>query len=92
MLFNLRKDEQLKRREHSHAGTMGLKGDLTAGEIVEQLVHAQGVTRIKNVVFMVRCTRCSVLCVGHVSGTGLLPLKHLATECCPLQQLRRSPD
>ena len=36
------------------AGTMGLKGDLTAGEIVEQLVHAQGITRIKNVVFMVR--------------------------------------
>ena len=33
---------------------MGLKGDLTAGEIVEQLVHAQGVTRIKNVVFMAR--------------------------------------
>lgn len=35
------------------AGTMGLKGDLTAGEIVEQLVHAQRVTAIKNVVFMV---------------------------------------
>lgn len=33
-------------------GTMGLKGDLTAGEIVEQLLHAQRVTRIKNVVFM----------------------------------------
>ncbi len=37
------------------AGTMGLKGDLTAGEIVEQLLHAQRVTRIKNVVFMVCC-------------------------------------
>ena len=35
-------------------GTMGLKGDLTAGEIVEQLVHAQKVTTIKNVVYMVR--------------------------------------
>ena len=32
---------------------MGLKGDLTAGEIVEQLVHARTVTHIKNVVFMV---------------------------------------
>lgn len=32
---------------------MGLKGDLTAGEIVEQLVHAQRVTAIKNVVYMV---------------------------------------
>ena len=36
------------------AGTMGLKGDLTAGEIVEQLVHARKVTTIKNVVYMVR--------------------------------------
>ena len=34
---------------------MGLKGDLTAGEIVEQLVHARRVTTIKNVVYMVRC-------------------------------------
>ena len=32
---------------------MGLKGDLTAGEIVEQLVHARRVTAIKNVVYMV---------------------------------------
>ena len=32
---------------------MGLKGDLTAGEIVEQLVHARRVTTIKNVVYMV---------------------------------------
>ena len=35
-------------------GTMGLKGDLTAGEIVEQLWHARSVTSIRNVVFMVR--------------------------------------
>lgn len=35
-------------------GTMGLEGDLTAGEIVEQLVHANRVTPIRNVVFMVR--------------------------------------
>lgn len=33
-------------------GTMGIIGDLTAGEIVEQLVHANAVTRIRNVVFM----------------------------------------
>lgn len=33
-------------------GTMGIIGDLTAGEIVEQLVHANSVTRIRNVVFM----------------------------------------
>lgn len=33
-------------------GTMGLKGDLTAGEIVEQLVHARALSPIRNVVFM----------------------------------------
>jgi adenine C2-methylase RlmN of 23S rRNA A2503 and tRNA A37 len=33
---------------------MGLRGNLTAGEIVEQLVHANAVTsRVRNVVFMV---------------------------------------
>ena len=43
---------------------MGLVGDLTAGEIVEQLVHARAVTRIKNVVFMV----CAVLPALHASA------------------------
>ncbi|KAG2482924.1 hypothetical protein HYH03_018202 [Edaphochlamys debaryana] len=33
-------------------GTMGLKGNLTAGEIIEQMVHARGVAAIRNVVFM----------------------------------------
>ncbi|KXZ45270.1 hypothetical protein GPECTOR_56g366 [Gonium pectorale] len=33
-------------------GTMGLKGHLNAGEIVEQLMHARAVTRIRNIVFM----------------------------------------
>ena len=32
-------------------GTMGLKGNLTAGEILEQLVHARAVTPIRNIVF-----------------------------------------
>ena len=36
------------------SGTMGLVADLTAGEILEQLVHAQRVAPIQNVVFMVR--------------------------------------
>ena len=40
-------------RHRMRAGTMGLVGDLTAGEILEQLVHAQAISRIKNVVFMV---------------------------------------
>ena len=35
---------------------MGLTADLSAGEIVEQLVHACRVARIRNIVFMVgRC-------------------------------------
>jgi adenine C2-methylase RlmN of 23S rRNA A2503 and tRNA A37 len=33
---------------------MGLKGHLTAGEIVEQLVHAMRVAPVRNIVFMVR--------------------------------------
>lgn len=33
-------------------GTMGIIADLTAGEIVEQLVHASSVARIRNIVFM----------------------------------------
>ena len=35
------------------AGTMGLVGDLTAGEILEQMVHALQVAGFRNVVFMV---------------------------------------
>lgn len=35
-------------------GTMGLVGNVSAGEIVEQLVHATRITPIRNVVFMVR--------------------------------------
>ncbi|KAL4451304.1 hypothetical protein ABPG77_009376 [Micractinium sp. CCAP 211/92] len=33
-------------------GTMGMIADLTAGEIVEQLVHASSAARIRNIVFM----------------------------------------
>ena len=33
-------------------GTMGLKGDLSAGEILEQVLHASRVAPIRNVVFM----------------------------------------
>lgn len=34
-------------------GTMGLKSNMTAGEIIEQLVHARAVADIRNIVFMV---------------------------------------
>lgn len=33
-------------------GTMGLRSHLTAGEILEQLIHANKIERIRNVVFM----------------------------------------
>lgn len=33
-------------------GTMGIIGDLSSAEIIEQLVHANSITRIRNVVFM----------------------------------------
>ena len=39
-------------------GTMGLTADLTAGEIVEQLVHARRVAQIRNIVFMVGWEHC----------------------------------
>lgn len=32
---------------------MGLKAHMTAGEIIEQLVHARAVADIRNIVFMV---------------------------------------
>ena len=34
-------------------GTMGFKGNLSTGDILEQLVHASRITPIRNVVFMV---------------------------------------
>ena len=34
------------------AGTMGLTGNLSAGEIAEQLAYASQLTRIRNIVFM----------------------------------------
>jgi adenine C2-methylase RlmN of 23S rRNA A2503 and tRNA A37 len=36
----------------SIAGTMGLKANLTGGEIVEQLVYASQIAKVRNVVFM----------------------------------------
>lgn len=42
---------------------MGLKGNLTAGEIIEQLVHALAVVPVRNIVFMVsRRKPRSLLC------------------------------
>jgi adenine C2-methylase RlmN of 23S rRNA A2503 and tRNA A37 len=33
-------------------GTMGIIGNLSSGEILEQLIHANNITPIRNVVFM----------------------------------------
>eukprot|EP00746_Dinoflagellata_sp_MGD_P024388 gnl/MRDRNA2_/MRDRNA2_15723_c0_seq1.p1 gnl/MRDRNA2_/MRDRNA2_15723_c0~~gnl/MRDRNA2_/MRDRNA2_15723_c0_seq1.p1 ORF type:complete len:497 (+),score=88.45 gnl/MRDRNA2_/MRDRNA2_15723_c0_seq1:161-1651(+) len=33
-------------------GTLGIIGDLSAGEILEQLVHANSISKVRNVVFM----------------------------------------
>lgn len=33
-------------------GTMGIIGNLTAGEIIEQVVHANAISKIRNIVFM----------------------------------------
>ena len=34
------------------SGTMGLRGDLSSGEILEQLLHAMAIAPIRNIVFM----------------------------------------
>lgn len=58
---------------------MGLKGDLTAGEIVEQLVHATRAVPVRNVVFMVSANRqrhwwflyaVSAVCSEGSAGSG----------------------
>lgn len=52
---------------------MGLSADLTAGEIVEQLVHASSVSRIQNIVFMVGWGGWEgwwVVRSGGLSGSG----------------------
>lgn len=68
-------------------GTMGLTADLTAGEIVEQLVHANGVMPVRNVVFMVSapglhsrllpavCAACWVPTVPPAAPAGSEPVK-----------------
>ena len=45
-------------------GTMGIKGNLMGGEIVEQLYHANGVAKIRNVVFMGACVRARACVCG----------------------------
>lgn len=62
-------------------GTMGIKGDLSAGEILEQLVHAQRVTPIRNVVFMVssHCICQRGVSVRELTGSGRSRILHDCT-------------
>lgn len=53
---------------------MGLKGDLSAGEILEQVLHASRVSPIRNVVFMGETWKSTpVTRVHHVlAGDGMV--------------------
>lgn len=83
-------------------GAMGIKGDLTAGEIVEQLVHAQRVTPIRNVVFMVSamCMHClktlfgiTTCCWSHASLQRIVALMsfvaYISLHQCDLSRIFR---
>lgn len=65
-------------------GTMGLKEDLSAGEILEQLVHAQRVTPIRNVVFMVRlhCICSCAICATRTPMTVLIQTSQQYLHMC----------
>lgn len=60
-------------------GTMGLTADLTAGEIIEQLVHARRVAQIRNIVFMVRPVYCPLF---HLFMLALGFIVCLAAVAC----------
>lgn len=58
-------------------GTMGIKGELTAGEIVEQLVHARKLSSIRNVVFMGMGVRAPALHPPSDTSRGACPWSHM---------------
>ena len=64
-------------------GTMGLTADLTAGEIVEQLVHARRVAQIRNIVFMVRPPPAFCLCFVCASADVWLFARRLHATRLP---------
>lgn len=51
-------------------GTMGLKGNLTCGEIIEQLVHARQHRNIRNIVFMVSSSKRVDMVVWASTAVG----------------------
>jgi adenine C2-methylase RlmN of 23S rRNA A2503 and tRNA A37 len=63
-------------------GTMGLKGNLTAGEIIEQLVHANAMgNRIRNVVFMVSTGRWRSKQDNHLRCRMTSSKQHAGPQC-----------
>jgi len=65
-----------------HSTRLSLQGDLTAGEIVEQLVHARTLAPIRNVVFMGMGVRC---------GTCEPPLESTDSQCPSCTMGQHSP-
>ncbi|KAI3652250.1 hypothetical protein MP228_003553 [Amoeboaphelidium protococcarum] len=80
-------------------GTMGLMANLSAGEIVEQLVHASAVNKspIGNIVFMgmgepldnYAAVKCAVESFCHVSLFGLSPSKITISTVGVVNRLRQ---
>lgn len=60
-------------------GTMGIKGNLMGGEILEQLYHANGVAKIRNVVFMGGWVRACVRFEGVSEEPASQPDIHRLT-------------
>lgn len=76
----------------SATGTMGLTADLTAGEIVEQLVHANRVSRIRNIVFMVGLGGfCAPFAELSLDREGCLAAKVVLAPALPARLLQQRP-
>ena len=83
-------------------GSMGLLADLSAGEIVEQMVHASAYERISNVVYMASTARLLgssaqhrapvAALVGVALGAALLLCVWIAVRECPAGRAAWQPD
>ena len=81
-------------------GTMGIIGDLTSGEIIEQFMHASKVAKIRNVVFMgmgeplnnFENVKRSVLFLSDNKRFGLSPRQITVSTVGVLHNMRRLSD
>ena len=81
-------------------GTMGIIGDLTSGEIIEQFMHASKVAKIRNVVFMgmgeplnnFENVKRSVLFLSDNKRFGLSPRQITVSTVGVLKYMRRLSD